>query len=70
MLHDPDVQLSSSNWLNAAVQSDALKPFKGWERSVPHIGVLKVTLPRFVGVVGAGGAEDAEEVAGGAVEVG
>lgn len=70
IVHRPDIQCASSSASNAGVQSDALNPLKGWEKSLPHIGVPKVTLPTFVGVVGAGGAEDAEEVAGGAVEVG
>lgn len=70
IVHRPDIQCASSSASNAGVQSDALNPLKGWEKSRPHIGVPNVTLPTFVGVVGAGGAEDAEDVAGGAVEVG
>jgi hypothetical protein len=66
MLHDPDVQCASSIWLTAAMQSETLigVPLANMP---PHSGAPKVTLPRFAGV---DGAEDAEEVAGGAVEVG
>jgi hypothetical protein len=66
MLHDPDVQCASSIWLTAVRQSVTLigSPLAN---TLPHTGVPKVTLPKFVG---AGSAEDTEEVAGGAIEVG
>jgi hypothetical protein len=44
-VHTPDVQCASSSPSNAGVQSGTLKPLKGWERSVPHIGAPKVKLP-------------------------
>jgi hypothetical protein len=65
MLHDPDVQFSSSNWLTAVRQSVTLIGVPE-ANTLPHTGDPKVTLPKFVG---AGSVEDAEEVAGGAIEV-
>jgi hypothetical protein len=48
-VHIPELQCASSSPSNAGVQSDALKPLKGWERSVPHLGAPKVKLPSGVG---------------------
>lgn len=66
MVHDPDVQCASSIWLTAVRQSVTLISVP-LANTLPHTGVSNVTLPIFVR---AGSADDAEELAGGAVEVG
>jgi hypothetical protein len=49
IVHRSDTQFASSSALNADVQSDGLNPLRGWEKSLPHTGVPKVTLPSCVG---------------------